>query len=200
MRGYDIDPNMIAPLDEPGVVDLYSEAPFPIFEDLAEAVSGTTMSFVVVPTPSNPDGGFSDAAVYDAVTGITNALLDNTDSHVIVVCSTVMPGTLTELRNEVVEESDGDFDLCYSPEFIALGSVIHDMSHPDLVLIGADADWAADALNFVLRSVYVNEPAVAFLSIVEAEIAKLAVNAQAESNAHVSCSISDSSAGSAAGC
>ena len=69
-----------------------------------------------------------------------------------------------------------DFGLCYSPEFIALGSVIRDFLNPDMLLIGESDACAGDALAALYAQVCDNKPAVARMSFVNAEITKLAVN------------------------
>jgi UDPglucose 6-dehydrogenase len=65
--------------------------------------------------------------------------------------------------------------LCYSPEFIALGSVIENMRHPDMILMGASQSWAAETAVRALRTV-ADEAPMALMSIVEAEMTKISVN------------------------
>src|SRR4029077_4940266 len=69
-----------------------------------------------------------------------------------------------------------DFGLCYSPEFIALGSVIRDFLNPDMLLIGESDKRAGDLLQSLYAQVCENKPSVARMSFVNAEITKLAVN------------------------
>jgi UDPglucose 6-dehydrogenase len=69
-----------------------------------------------------------------------------------------------------------DFGLCYSPEFIALGSVIHDMLNPDFVLIGEADERSGDILAGIYRTTCENRPRVARMNFVNAELTKLAVN------------------------
>ena len=69
-----------------------------------------------------------------------------------------------------------DFGLCYSPEFIALGSVIRDFLNPDMLLIGESDKRAGDFLQSLYAEVCENKPALARMSFVNAEITKLAVN------------------------
>ncbi len=93
-----------------------------------------------------------------------------------------MPGTM---ENEVVplllkaagRRLNKDFGVCYSPEFIALGSVVHDIRNPDMVLIGETNHRVGFVLEEVLRSVVGPVPPVHHMSLVNAEIAKIAVNA-----------------------
>jgi UDPglucose 6-dehydrogenase len=69
-----------------------------------------------------------------------------------------------------------DFGLCYSPEFIALGSVIRDFLNPDFVLIGESDPSSGAVLAALYMSVCENAPPVARMNFMNAEITKLAVN------------------------
>src|SRR6185436_11415889 len=66
--------------------------------------------------------------------------------------------------------------LCFSPEFIALGTVIRDMLEPDMVLIGESDPRAGAMLEHLYRGVCENDPPFRRMSLVEAELTKLAVN------------------------
>jgi UDPglucose 6-dehydrogenase len=66
--------------------------------------------------------------------------------------------------------------LCYNPEFIALGSVVHDMLFPDVVLIGESDTEAGDRLAAISARLCENKPAVCRMSMINAEITKLAIN------------------------
>jgi UDPglucose 6-dehydrogenase len=69
-----------------------------------------------------------------------------------------------------------DFGLCYNPEFIALGSVIRDMSTPDMILIGESDERAGRMLEDVYRTVCPNNPPVSRMNFVNAELTKISVN------------------------
>jgi UDPglucose 6-dehydrogenase len=66
--------------------------------------------------------------------------------------------------------------LCYSPEFIALGSVIRDMCNPDMVLIGESDPRSGQMLADLYHRICENKPAVARMNFVNAELTKLSVN------------------------
>ena len=69
-----------------------------------------------------------------------------------------------------------DFGLCYSPEFIALGSVLRDFLNPDLLLIGeCDARAGERVAAFYREALKIDVPAVR-MSPVNAELAKIALN------------------------
>jgi UDPglucose 6-dehydrogenase len=70
------------------------------------------------------------------------------------------------------------FGVCYNPEFVALGSVLHDLLNPDFVLIGESDKKAGDTLSFQVYEAPLHAPsfAVRRMNFVNAEIAKLALN------------------------
>src|SRR5690348_18389900 len=148
--GYDPVPAVVAavesgraPVDETGLQALMdrSSARIAATHDAAEAVRRSAITYVIVPTPSDAGGSFTNHYVLDAVERIGRALRTKVAYHVVVVTSTVMPGSMDGPIREALERTSGrtvgaDVGLCYSPEFIALGSVVHDMLNPDVVLIG----------------------------------------------------------------
>ena len=149
--------------------------------DVAEAARGAELIFVIVPTPSEPHGGFSLRHVLPACEVVGRALKSRDDFPVVVITSTVMPGSTGGAIREHLEAASGgksgvQFGLCYSPEFIALGSVIHDFLNPDLVLIGESEGRSGDRLESFYRQICENAPYIARMNHINAEVAKLAVN------------------------
>jgi UDPglucose 6-dehydrogenase len=102
------------------------------------------------------------------------------ESHTIVIVSTVMPGDtegrITDAVKLAVGEKFERFKICYSPEFIALGSVIYNIENPDMILIGQSDETVGSKLEKILSSMTVNTPIVLRLTTAEAEIAKIAIN------------------------
>ncbi len=150
-------------------------------QEIESAICQTQISFIVVSTPSEPDGGFSLRYVEPVCQAIGRALAKKDEYHVVCLTSTVMPGTTGGPVRDILEKSSGkragqDFGLCYSPEFIALGSVIRDFLNPDMLLIGESDTRAGDVLQALYKQVCENRPAVARMSFVNAEITKLSVN------------------------
>jgi len=190
VTGVDLDPNKVdalnrgeAPVHEPGLPEMVAKGKSRLkaTSDVESAVRGSDISFIVVSTPSDPAGGFSLRYVDPVCHGIARALAARSDYHVVVLTSTVMPGTTGGPVRELLENISGktmgrDFGLCYSPEFIALGSVIRDFLNPDMLLIGQSDRRAGDVLSQLYAEVWENKPAVARMSFVNAEITKLAVN------------------------
>jgi UDPglucose 6-dehydrogenase len=136
----------------------------------------------VVATPSEVDGKFSNRYVLAICEAIGQALRFKNEFHVVAVTSTIMPGSSDGVVRSALEKASGrragkDFGLCYNPEFIALGSVIHDFLNPDFVLIGESDARSGDILESLYREVCDNSPLFARMNLLNAEITKLSVNA-----------------------
>lgn len=170
-----------APIDETGLTDLTTanRKRISATTDMSIAVNGSEIIFIVVPTPSKPSGEFSCDAVCDCVRSIAKEPIEN---KLIVVVSTVMPGHCKRLIVPAIEKTSGlvagrDFSFAYCPEFIALGSVIQNMLQPDFILIGESDRKAGDKLEALYSSICENSPPVARMNYINAEIAKIALNA-----------------------
>jgi UDPglucose 6-dehydrogenase len=146
-----------------------------------EAILGSDVTFVIVPTPSDSRGAFSLQYATWAFREIGLGLRDKSGYHLVVLTSTVLPGSTRYGLLPVLEEASGktagrDFGLCYSPEFIALGSIIHDFLNPDFLLIGELDERSGALLEECYREVMPNPAPVARMSLENAELAKVAVN------------------------
>ncbi len=172
-----------APVREPGLDQMIARnaTHLSATTDLRDAIARTDVTFVVVPTPSGPDATFSLQYILNAADSIGQALAGKSSYHLVVISSTVMPGsTGGEIRGRLEQVSGRtcgpDFGLCYNPEFIALGSVIRDMSKPDMILIGESDPRAGELLENIYRTVCPNNPPVARMNFVNAELTKISVN------------------------
>jgi len=173
----------LPPVAEPGLKDLLSTGRDRISatHDYRRAILNSDITFLVVPTPSEPSGRFSARYIVEAAPHIGAALSAKENYHLIVVVSTVLPGTTDNEIRPLLESASGkrcgvDFGLCYGPEFIALGSVIRDMLNPDFVLIGESDPFAGNVLESFYRAFCDNQPPISRMTIVNAELAKISVN------------------------
>jgi UDPglucose 6-dehydrogenase len=149
--------------------------------DFADAVLNSDVTFVVVPTPSDENGAFSIAYAEEAFYEIGRSLARKTDYHLVVLTSTVLPGATRYGLIPIIERASGkicgrDFGVCYSPEFIALGSVIRDFLHPDFTLIGEFDGRAGEILQRCYTEIMENDPPVRRMSLENAELTKIALN------------------------
>lgn len=174
------------PIAEPGLDirrDLESR---PVLFEVSDVPYAMDVTMIVVPTPSTERGDFDNSAVLD----VLGAIAKQVEGKTVVLVSTVSPGSCD---NEIVpffEEHSGlkngeDFLFLYSPEFIALGSVMQDLQHPDVVLCGAppspaDIYKAKGVFKVLYGALNRREDGFPsrwhFMSYKEAELAKLALN------------------------
>jgi UDPglucose 6-dehydrogenase len=172
----------IAPVEEPGLQELISANRSRLRASLDfNSISDTNVTFIIVPTPSLDTGFFTNQYILQAIQKVGAVLREKSTYHLVVITSTVMPGSTGGVIREALEEASGrkvgkDLGLCYSPEFIALGSVIRDMLFPDMLLIGESDSQAGDLLQSIYKTVCQNQPPVQRMNFVNAELTKLAVN------------------------
>lgn len=176
-----------APVQEPGLQHLLHASggqwKLTATTNCADAVRSSDITLVCVPTPSGQDGLFTHDLLLQAVREVGDALRGASSYHVLGVVSTVLPGTTAGSLKSALEDSSqrqagDDLGLCYTPAFVALGSVVHDLQNPDFILIGeASQDArAGDILDHVYRSLCANRPPVRRMAAVNAEITKLSIN------------------------
>jgi UDPglucose 6-dehydrogenase len=149
--------------------------------DYHETVA-TDATFFIPPSPSLPDGSFSNEFLLKAMQPVAKALNEaGKKGHLFVCSSTTTPGAVDSVLIPMLErEMNGvcgrDFHFCYNPEFIALGNVINGLLEPDLVLIGESDAACGAALEELYKKYNRNSPRIARMSIISAELTKISVN------------------------
>ena len=146
-----------------------------------DAILNSDVTFVIVPSPSDTRGAFSLRYAAASFGAIGRALAHKRTYHLVVLTSTVLPGATRYGLLPVLERESGktcgpDFGLCYSPEFVALGSVIWDFLHPDFNLIGEFDVRSGDSLEACYSRITANAPPCRRMSIENAELTKVALN------------------------
>ncbi len=131
------------PLYERGLEELMREnkKKYCATQDISEAVKHSEITFVCVSTPSKDDGSIDLSYVKSAAQEIGKALSSKKDYHIVVVKSTVVPGTTEEVVKPIIEKESGkeafkDFGLAMNPEFLREGNAVHDFFSPDRIVIG----------------------------------------------------------------
>jgi UDPglucose 6-dehydrogenase len=147
-----------------------------------EAILNSDLTFVIVPTPSDERGAFSLQYAAWAFREIGRALAKKRGYHNVALTSTVLPGSTRHGLLPILERESGkkcgpDFGLCYSPEFIALGSVIRDFLNPDFTLVGEFDERAGGQLEACYAEIMPNRPPCQRMTLENAELAKIAINA-----------------------
>src|SRR6266498_3540087 len=188
--GVDIDPEKVrlvneglTPVDEPllGEAIKQGHPGLRATLDVKEALE-TEASFFIPPSPSLPDGSFSNEFLLKAIQPIAKAVgRAGKKGHLFVSNSTTAPGACDRVLIPMIEKETGwqcgrEFHFCYNPEFIALGNVINGLLDPDLVLIGESDAASGSALEALYRQYNRNTPRIARMSIISAELAKISLN------------------------
>jgi len=176
----------IPPFHEPGLDELLkkavSEGYLRCVTDREEAVLNSDVTFVAVGTPSRPDGSIELRYIKDAAKEIGEALAKKDEYHIVVVKSTVIPGTTQDVVKPILEEHSEkrcgeDFGLCMSPEFLREGSAMYDTLHPDRIVIGEYEKRSGDALQRLFEEFYESEiPPIIRTNLPTAEMIKYANN------------------------
>lgn len=170
------------PVDEPGLSDLLGDC-----WDRIQAstdyrqVRDADLTFIIVPTPTDETGEFSNTYVLAAIRDVCKVVAGK-KGHIIVAVSTVKLGSMREFAR-IIEAETGmrvgeDVGLLYNPEFVALGDVVRGMARPDAILIGEPEsdEWSGNVLEAFYHETCENNPPVHRMSWENAEVAKLALN------------------------
>jgi GDP-mannose 6-dehydrogenase len=109
--------------------------------DQTLAIRETEVSFVCVGTPSQANGNLDLKYIRRICEQIGQALKDKAAWHVVVIRSTVLPGTMREIVIPILGECSGkkagvDFGVCHNPEFLREGSAVKDFNSPPKTVIG----------------------------------------------------------------
>jgi GDP-mannose 6-dehydrogenase len=107
-----------------------------------EAIGATDLAFVCVGTPSQANGSLDLTHLRRVSQEIGDALRQREGFFVVVVRSTILPGTMRALVLPILEQASGkragtDFGVAVNPEFMREGSAVHDFYNPPKVVIGA---------------------------------------------------------------
>jgi UDPglucose 6-dehydrogenase len=151
--------------------------------DREEAVLSTGITMISVSTPSKPDGSIDLRFIGSSAREIGEALNKKGTYHLVVVKSTVVPGTTENMVKPGIEKNSGkrcgvDFGLCMNPEFLREGSALYDTLHPDRVIIGEHDEKSGDILESLCRDFLGEEmPPMIRTNLPTAELIKYANNA-----------------------
>jgi UDPglucose 6-dehydrogenase len=171
------------PVDEPLLARTITEgrARLRASTNAKDAVE-TDVSFFIVPSPSLPDGSFSNEFLMRAMQPLAQAVkAARKKDHLFVVSSTTTPGACRQVIIPMLEQQTGgvcgkDFGFCYNPEFIALGNVVRGLLEPDMVLIGESESHSGGRLEALYQKFNLNRPKIARMSVTSAELTKISVN------------------------
>src|SRR5437868_9624514 len=165
-----------SPIVEPGIEELINEAVsaggLRATTDAASAVAETDVSLVCIGTPSNPNGSLNLTYIKRACQQIGEAIAARTRFHIVVMRSTMLPGTIEQTVIPTLEVYSGkragrDFGVAINPEFLREGTSLADFNNPPFTLVGADDEDTAG----LLRRLYLDTDAQTIvIGIKEAEM------------------------------
>jgi GDP-mannose 6-dehydrogenase len=187
--GVDVNPNKVeminagkSPIVEAGIGSLLDEVVksnrLTATTDSAAAVLDSEVSLVCVGTPSNPNGSLDLRYVTRVCEEIGAALKEKHGDHVVVIRSTMLPGTIENVVIPTLEKYSGkpvgiDFGVCINPEFLREGSSLKDFYAPPFTLIGADEPDTTATVRELYSSV---DAPVIETSVKTAEMVKYVCN------------------------
>jgi len=171
-----------SPILEPGMSELVAEghqaSRLHATTDGVAAVRDSDISFVCVGTPSLRSGKLDLSHIEHVAREIGTALKEKKSHHVVVLRSTVLPGTTESLVIPILESASerrtgADFTVCYNPEFMREGSAVADFLEPPYTILGAQSPEHL----ILLRKIYESTPGPRFETTVPvAEMVKYASN------------------------
>lgn len=187
--GVDVNPLKVeiinsgrSPIVEPQLNELIIEAVkakrLRATTDAADAVSSSDVSLVCVGTPGNPNGSLDLTHIKNSCKQIGIALSAIDRHHVVVIRSTLLPGSIERHVIPTLEVFSGkragkDFGVAINPEFLREGTSVYDFDNPPFTLIGADDENVSSVLGHLYTRL--NAPLFT-LRIKEAEMVKYACN------------------------
>jgi GDP-mannose 6-dehydrogenase len=187
--GVDVVPEKVAavndgrsPIVEPGLGDLLRQGTqrgrLRATASTEDAIRSTDLSLICVGTPSRKNGSLDLTYLTRVCDEIGRALRDKDEYHVVVVRSTVLPGSTHDVVIPALEAASGKrygegFGVSVNPEFLREGTALRDFRQPPLTLVGHN--HAADATP--TKALYQNlEAPLVSASIRVAEMIKYTSN------------------------
>jgi len=188
--GVDVDADKVAtvreggsPIVEPGLPDLIAQAAadgrIEATTDAAYAIHASDLSLICVGTPSRSNGDLDLRYVRRVCEEIGAALRATGEYHLVVLRSTVLPGTADGVVLPILERASGkrvglDFGLAFNPEFLREGTAIADFHNPPRTVIGEWDERSGDGVAALYK--HLDAPLIR-TNLPTAEMVKYADNA-----------------------
>ena len=155
---------------EPQVSRLLSDSKNIIFvTNNIDVIEECDLIYTFVATPSLPDGSYDVACVRQIIKDFKQC---DVEGKSLVIGCTTNPGDCDDFQNHLRPHG---VDVYYNPEFIAQGSIVKDLEHADMVLVGGNGKHIQD-IEKIYDDIQVETPNVYVMSRKAAELVKLAVN------------------------
>jgi GDP-mannose 6-dehydrogenase len=189
VTGVDVNPTKVeiinsgrSPIVEAGVAELIGEmvaaGHLRATTDSQAAIMASDISLVCVGTPSQANGSLDLTYVKRVCKEIGAALEQKRERHIVVIRSTMLPGTIEAVVVPTLEVYSGkqagrDFGVCINPEFLREGTSLKDFYAPPFTLIGADEEEVALSVRRLYAGV---DAPLHVIGIKAAEMVKYACN------------------------
>jgi UDPglucose 6-dehydrogenase len=150
-----------SPIFEPDLDDLLmkNRKKISTTTDISEAVNTTDLTMICVGTPQKTDGSSDLRYITDVAHAIGKALARHKKYQTIIVKSTVLPGTTTNVVQPILEQESGkevtvNFGIGSNPEFLKEGSAVKDFFHTDRIVIGANDPKTKEILDDLYKPLH----------------------------------------------
>lgn len=119
--------------------------------DPRDAVLSTEVSLICVGTPSQANGSLNLSYVRSVCREIGGAIADKADKHIVIMRSTMLPGSMIDTVLPALEDASGkkagkDFGVAINPEFLREGTAVYDYRNPPKTVIGCSDEETAEAV------------------------------------------------------
>ena len=172
-----------SPIHEAGLAELIQENAGKRLRATTDyaAVLDTDVTLLCLPTPSDDDGSIDLSAMRAGARSLGETLVAKDGSHVVVVKSTVVPGTTENVVGPILTDASGksigdDLQLAMNPEFLREGFAVEDFLHPDKIVVGTADEQTRETFH-ELYAPLLEETTLVETGIREAEMIKYANNA-----------------------
>ncbi|WP_126661748.1 UDP-glucose 6-dehydrogenase AglM [Haloterrigena salifodinae] len=148
-----------------------------------DEIRETDVTFLCLPTPQTDDGSLDLAPMRAGAESLGRTLAEKDGDHLVVVKSTVLPGTTEEVVGPILEEESGrrigdGLEIAMNPEFLRMSTAVEDFLEPDKVVLGASSEGAAGTLRELYAPILEREETdLVETDVREAELIKYANNA-----------------------
>ena len=147
-------------------------------KDYRDAVLNTDISFLCVGTPSSDNGHLDLTYILQTAHQIGQALKEKEGFHIVVIRSTVFPGTNAKMTAIIEQESgkkhDVDFAVVSNPEFLREGTAVQDYLNPPLTVLGSSCPQAIEQMKNLYQGL--NNAPIEVVEIGVAEMIKYVNN------------------------
>lgn len=165
---------------EPGLELLYqrnfNQKRLRFTNDLKEAVEFAEAIFLCLPTPQGEDGSADLTHVMEIANDIGDLLKDSNEYKLIVNKSTVPVGTVSKVKEILLQKGAKNFDVASNPEFLREGFAVDDFMKPDRIVIGAETERAFKLLRNLYEPFVRQGNPIIEMDIRSAEVTKYAAN------------------------